>query len=326
LGGTFNKFQAIKAFARVAEHGGFTAAAEKLGTSASAVTKMVSRLETDLGTRLINRNSRSIMLTEYGELFYRRATRVISDLEDAERMVRDSSSTPQGQVRAIVPYSFGRVTLIPALDEFYRRYTSIDLDIQFNDNAVDLIKGGYDLAVRTGELPNSGLIRRVLLKTPMVTVASPEYLRRRGVPHTPDDLRRHNCIIGRRFGAEWQFNSDDGELAVSVDGNLRLDSGDAVREAAVYGLGIAHSTLWLFRKDIEAGSLVTILDDFQLDGVPVSVLYSAKRHLPAKVTTVIDFLVELTSGGEETIAHPGKRKARHLNAATQAHIQPSCRS
>lgn len=121
MAATFNKLQAIKAFTHVAEQGGFSATAEKLSTSASAVTKMISRLETNLGARLVNRNSRSIKLTEYGDTFYRRAARIVADLEDAERAVRESSSKPQGKVRAIVPYSFGRVTLVPALDGLFRR-------------------------------------------------------------------------------------------------------------------------------------------------------------------------------------------------------------
>jgi len=190
--------------------------------------------------------------------------------------------------------------------------------VQFSDNGVDLIKGGFDFAVRTGDLPDSGLIRRVLMKTPMVTVASPGYLAKRGLPQIPDDLRKHNCITGRRFGAEWRFRSDDGEFELSIDGNLRLDSGDAVREAAVCGLGIAHSTLWLFRKDIEVGSLVTVLDDFQLDGVPINSLSCE--------TPSTDFLVEVSGGTNEKTRNLGNENAGSSTRASKPHVRTRARA
>lgn len=296
MAATFNKLQAITTFTKVADEGGFSAAAVRLGTSASAVTKIISRLEQDLGARLFNRTTRSFTLTECGELYYERCVRMLAELADTESRMRDATSAAEGHVRVVMPYSFGRDTLIPALREFYRRYPSIVLDIRFKGSAVDLVKEGFDLAVRTGELPDSGLIRRVLLKTAMVTVASPDYLQKWGLPRTPQDLASHNCIIGRRVGTEWRYKKGGKLLTVSVDGNLYLDNGDGLRQAAIEGLGIANSTLWLFRRDIEEGRLVAILNDYDQEGVPLSVLYSAKQHLPARVKTVIDFLAELTSG------------------------------
>src|SRR5215470_9303741 len=156
-----NKLQAIKAFTYVAERRGFTAAAKKLGMSASAVTKGIARLEDELGTQLFNRTTRRIALTDYGQDFYERCTRILADLEDAESAMRESSASPRGRVRAIMPFSFGRVTFVPALPGFYQRYPDITLDLSFSDRAVDLIEDGYDLAVRTGDLTDSRLIRRV---------------------------------------------------------------------------------------------------------------------------------------------------------------------
>lgn len=302
-----NKLQAIAAFARVAEEGGFTAAAARLGTSVSNVTKIICRLEEDLGARLFNRTTRSLALTECGELYYQRCVRIMADIEEAEAVMRETTSTVEGQVRIVTPYSFGRDQLIPALPEFYRRYPSIALEMTFRGGEIDIVKEGFDLAIRIGELNDSGLIRRVLLRTPMVTVAAPSYLQRCGVPRTPNDLRAHNCIIGRRVGSEWHYHKDGRRISVPVSGNLHLDNSDGLREATVAGLGIGHASARLFGKDIEQGTLVTILDDHEQDGVPVSVLYSAKRHLPAKVTTVIEFLTELTRdsslpGPTETVA------------------------
>jgi DNA-binding transcriptional LysR family regulator len=290
-----NKLQAIKAFTNVAERRGFTAAAKRLGMSVSAVTKSIARLEDELGTQLFNRTTRRIALTDYGQDYYERCIRILADLEDAEAAMRESSASAKGRVRMVLPFSFGRVTLVPALPAFYARHPDITLDLSFSDRPVDLIEEGFDLAVRTGDLSDSRLIRRILTKGPMMTVAAPKYLAAHGTPETPEDLARHNCILGR-FGPEWSFKRKDGSVFdIRVDGNLSVWSGDAVREAAVAGLGIARSTRWLFRKDLEAGAVVSVLDEYAVDGVPVSVLYPAKRHMARKLAAVIDFLVDITS-------------------------------
>lgn len=290
-----NKLQAIRAFTHVAERRGFTAAAKKLGMSASAVTKSIARLEDELGTQLFNRTTRRIALTENGQEFYERCVRILAELEDAETSIRESSASPKGRVRMVMPFSFGRVTFVPALPRFYERYPDIILDVSFSDRAVDLIQEGFDMAVRTGELNDSRLIRRVLTKGPMLTVASPAYLAAHGRPKSPKDLARHNCILSR-LGPEWSFKGKDGgPIHVRVTGNVCMWSGDAVREAAVAGLGIARSTRWLFRKDLEAGAVVSVLEDYAVDGVPVSVIYPAKRHMARKLTAVIEFLSDIAS-------------------------------
>jgi DNA-binding transcriptional LysR family regulator len=198
-------------------------------------------------------------------------------------------------VRAVVPFSFGRVTLVPELPRFFARYPEIGLDISFSDEAVDLIAGGYDVAVRTGRIGDSRLTTRLLTRGPQVTFAAPAYLDRRGEPRTPQELRRHDCIVGR-FGPEWSFRDADGApFTVRVGGSLVIGSGDALREAAVAGVGIAQGTWWLVRKDLEAGALRPLLRDWAVtEGNPVSVLYPPQRHLPAKLRAFVDFLVEIT--------------------------------
>jgi len=288
-----NKLQAITVFTRVADEGGFTAAAARLGLSVSAVTKIILRLEAELEARLFHRTTRSLALTECGQLYYRCCQSIMAELDDAEAMMRTFNSKAEGQVRLVMPYSIGRDILIPALAEFYHRYPSIGLEMIFRGGEVDLVKEGFDLAIRIGNLSDSGLIRRVLLNTPMATVASPDYLQKSGIPGSPTDLLSHNCIVGRRVGAEWRYMQNGRRTSVMVSGNLYLDNSDAIREAAVAGLGIAHSSVRLFRRDLEQGTLVLILDEYEYDEVPVSVLYPDKKHLPAKVLTVIDFLEEL---------------------------------
>lgn len=289
-----NKFMALQIFARVAEEGGFTAAAAKLGISASAVTKAISRLEDELGAQLFTRTTRQINITDYGQEFYERCVTILADLEDAEAELRRGTAAPRGRLRVVLPFSFGRVTLMPELPRFVERHPDILLEIDFSDEGVDMIARGYDVAVRTGTISDSRLNTRVLTRGAQVTVASPAYLARHGTPDRPEDLINHNCIIGR-FGNEWTFRSSAGErFAVRVSGNCTINSGDALREAAVAGLGLVQGTWWLMRKDMKTGAVVPVLEDYADVGMPVSILYSANRHVPRKVRTFIDFLVEIT--------------------------------
>lgn len=292
-----NKFLALSVFTRVAENGGFTAAARKLGMSVSAVTKTITRLEDELGTQLFNRTTRQLSTTDYGQEFYERAVQILSDLEDAELALQRGNVASRGRVRAVVPHSFGRVTLVPELPAFLRKYPEISIDLSFSDSdkPVDLIAEGYDVAVRTGNISDSRLITRMLIRSPQVTVASPGYLKANGIPRTPQDLLQHNCITGNRSGPEWRFADAKGrEIIIHVKGNANLNSGDALREAAVAGLGIIRGTWWLVRKDLEQGHVQSILTDYAVDGAPISVLYPANRHLPAKVRAFLDFLVSIT--------------------------------
>lgn len=289
-----NKFMAIGMFVRVVECQGFTAAARHLGVSVSTVTKAIARLENELGTQLFNRNTRQVNTTDYGRDFYERCVQILADLEDAETVLKSRNVAAEGRVRAVVPFSFGRVTLVPALPAFCEAYPNISVELSFSDGSVDLVAEGYDVAVRTGEINDSRLTTRLLTRGTQVTVASPGYLRRHGTPKSPADLKQHNCIVGR-FGPEWEFLDKRGKrITVRVSGNAVINSGDALRESAVAGLGIMQGTYWLVRKDLESGALKPILSDYAPEGAPISVLYLAKRNLPRKVRVFLDFIIELT--------------------------------
>jgi DNA-binding transcriptional LysR family regulator len=291
--GKMNKFLALTVFTRVAENGGFTAAARKLSMSVSAVTKTITRLEDELGTQLFNRTTRQLSTTDYGQEFYERAVRILADLEDAELALQRGNVASRGRIRAVVPLSFGRVTLVPELPAFLKKYPEISVDLSFSDSdrPIDLIAEGYDVAVRTGNISDSRLITRLLLRSPQVTVASPQYLKSNGVPRTPED----NCITGNRSSPEWRFvDGNRREIIISVKGNVNINSGDALREAAVAGLGIIRGTWWLVRKDLEQGAVRSVLTDYGVEGAPISMLYPANRHLPAKVRVFLDFLVSIT--------------------------------
>jgi DNA-binding transcriptional LysR family regulator len=289
-----NKFMAIGVFVRVVESQGFTAAARNMGISVSTVTKAIARLENDLGMPLFNRTTRQVNTTDYGRDFYVRCVQILADLEDAETVLRSRNVAAEGRVRAVVSFSFGRVTLVPALPAFYEKYPKIIVDLSFSDGSVDLVAEGYDVAVRTGKITDSSLTTRLLTRGPQVTAASPQYLKIHGTPALPDDLKNHNCIVGR-FGPAWSFRDKQGErITVRVAGNAIINSGDALREAAVAGLGIIQGTYWLVRKDLESGALVKILCDHEIEGAPISILYLAKKHLPRKVRVFLDFIIALT--------------------------------
>ena len=289
-----DRFQALQIFRTVVEQGSFTAAARKLNMSPSAATKNITSLELHLGAQLLNRSTRSIALTDHGRSFYDATVAILSRLQDAETGVRDANSVARGLVRIVMPPSFGRVTFTPELPVFLDENPGISLDVHFSDKPVDMIKEGFDLAVRSREQDDSQLIQRILHRGPMVTVASPTYLARHGEPKNPQDLSGHRCITGI-FGSEWRFRTtDDSEERIQIKSAVSLRSGDNVREGAVAGVGIAQSTWWLFRKDLAEGRLVRILEPFECAAVPISVFYPAKRNMPRKVSMVIDFLLRIS--------------------------------
>jgi DNA-binding transcriptional LysR family regulator len=292
-----NKFNDMIAFARVAELGSFTAAAKALAISTSAVTKSVGRLEEELGVQLLHRTTRALHLTESGTVYYERCVKLLNELEEAEAEIREANAAPTGLVRICLPPSFGRTTLVPALGGFFERYPGVKLEVNLKGQTANPLEGGYDLTVHSGRLADSGLINRLLIRGPQKTVASPAYVERYGLPQRPEDLLMHNCIVGG-FGPAWSFRAPGGgSEIVKVSGALTTDSGDVLREASVNGIGIAHATWWIFREDLKAGRLVSLLEPYETEADPISVVFPANRRIPAKVRALVDFLLELSRGG-----------------------------
>lgn len=288
-----NKLLTMLSFVRVAESGSFTAAAAQLGVSVSAVAKAVTRLEEDLGVQLLVRTTRRLALNDDGREFFVRCQRILNEIEDAESAVRGARERPRGRLRIALPTMFGRLTFLPHVAEFNARYPEILLDVSFEDRRVNLIERGLDLAVLVGELDDSNYLTRLLHRGPRVTAASPAYLERFGEPKTPDDLARHNCIVNN-FGPDWNFSLRGRVVPVTVRGNLVVTGGEAMREAALLGLGIAQSNGWTFRHDLAAGTLRPLLEAFAVEGRPLSIVYPPTRHVPSKLRVMIDFLVAIT--------------------------------
>ena len=298
------------AFVRVAESGSFTAAAAQLGISVSAVAKAVARLEEDLGTQLLARSTRRLALNDDGRDFYSRCQQILNDIEDAEASVKGARETPKGRLRVVLPVLFGRLTFLPRVADFNRLYPDIVLDVSFDDRPADLIERGLDLAVQVGNLKDSRYLTRVLNHGPRITAASPDYLARHGEPRTPADLDGHNCIVSS-FGPTWVFNDRGHRLELPVRGNLVVTGGDALREAVLLGLGIAQSNWWTLRHDLARGTLKPLLEEYAVEGRPISVVYPPTRHVPRKLRAMIDFLVEITrlpsAAARPTRASRGKR-------------------
>jgi DNA-binding transcriptional LysR family regulator len=293
-----NKFQDILSFVRVAELGGFTAAARALSSSTSAVTKSVTRLEEGLGVQLLHRTTRRMHLTEYGAEYYERCRQILIDLDEAEGSIKEANIAPSGPVRIALPPSFGRMTVIPALPEFYERYPNVVLDLCLKNQTANPIEGGFDLVVHSGRLADSRLINRILVRGAQKTVASPAYIDRHGKPETPADLAGHSCITGG-FGPNWHFRNRDGnDEVVRVSGCLTTDSGDILREAAITGLGISQATWWLFRDEMRRGLLVPLLEEYEIEADPIAIVFPANRRTPAKVRAVVDFLLKITRSNQ----------------------------
>lgn len=289
-----NKQLALRCFIAASEHRNFTAAAAHLGVSISSVTKSIAGLEADLSCRLMNRTTREVALTEVGRAYLARCKRILADLDEADAMARDAAGMPQGNLRVLVPNSFGRVTLIPALEGFRSQYPEIQLELNFGDDMHGLLNQRYDIVVGTADLVDSNLVTRVLVASKLVTVAAPAYLARAGRPLLPEELKGHDCIIGPESGA-WRFgDGQKGHVLHPVSGTLVVRNGDCMREAAVCGLGVAQGTWFLFRKDIEAGRLETLLEDHEVESAPVRVVHQGGRYLTRSLRLFLDFLVDIT--------------------------------
>jgi DNA-binding transcriptional LysR family regulator len=313
-----NKFLAMMTFVRVADSGSFTSAAAQLGVSVSAVAKTIARLEEDLKTQLLLRSTRRFALTDDGREYYTRCQQILSDIEDAEASLTQARASPKGRLRMVLPVLFGRLTFLPHVAEFSAQYPELMLDVSFDDQPVDLIERGLDLAVQVGDLSDSRCLTRALNRGPRVTAASPAYLERHGEPRTPGDLTTHNCVVNNTRTV-WSFHDGGRLIQVPIRGNLFVTGGDALREAALLGLGIVQSNYWSLRHDLKTGSLKMLLQGYAVEGAPISILYPPMRHVPRKVRLMIDFLVEISRlSPEEEAASKQIARSTRDPAATEA--------
>jgi DNA-binding transcriptional LysR family regulator len=277
----------VLAFVRVVETGAFSRAAERMGMAKSIVSRRVARLEEQLGARLLTRSAQGAQPTDVGQAYFERAANILAELEAAEEVVAEATTQIAGPIRLTAPLSFGVQYLAPALAEFAADHPKVELDISFDDRNVDLIAGGYDLAVRMGALRDSSLIARKIAPSRRVPVASPAYLDRMGRPDHPRNLVRHDVLL---YGNEqWRFRVGKGWENVRVQPRLRADNGEMLRAAAIAGLGICILPSFIAAPALASRELEPLLRDYPLEeGALHAVMPS--RATTARVRALVDFL------------------------------------
>lgn len=290
-----DRFQAYTVFSQVVESGSFSRAAAKLELSTTAVSRQVADLENHLQTRLLNRTTRRLSLTESGKAFHARCVQLLHDLEEAEREASSAAVQPRGTLRLTSSVNFGMRYLAPEIVRFKAAHPEMKFDVQLSDRVVDLVEEGFDLAVRIGATGGEHLVARRLGETRIVPCASPGYLRERGVPRTPEDLARHDCFTYEYVSprGEWRYLDRDGsERRVRFGGSLHSNNGDLLAEAAARGGGIVLEPGFIVGPEIRAGRLVPLLQEYAVPPLPIYAVYPSRRHLSAKVRVFVDFLVE----------------------------------
>jgi len=294
-----DQLEGMRLFTRVVETGSFSEAARKLDLEPSSVSRAIAALEDRLRVRLIQRTTRRLNLTEAGQLFYERAAAILQDVEAAHLALTDLEGRPRGTLRVSVPLAFGNMQGLPAVFEFLERYPEMRVDMTFTDHFVDLVQDGQDVAIRVGLMDSSSLMARKLVDNRRVVCASPAYLKRHGTPRTPQDLARHNCLVrnpntGR--GGEWRFTGAGGEESVTVSGTFHSNSAEALRQAALRGLGVICVSTWIVGEDLRSGAFRTVLDGFEARpsaaDATIYAVYPHNRHLSPKVRAFIDHLAQ----------------------------------
>jgi DNA-binding transcriptional LysR family regulator len=279
----------VLSFVRVVETGAFSRAAERMGMSKSILSRRVARLEEQLGARLLTRSAQGAQPTDVGQAYYERAAHVLVELEAAEEVVAEAVTQVAGPLRISAPLSFGVMHLAPALAEFAQAHPKVELDISFDDRPVDLVGGGFDLAVRIGSLKDSALVARRIAPVRKVPAASPAYLEAKGRPEHPRDLGRHDILL--YSNEQWRFRVGERWEYVRGHTRLRADNGEMLRAAAEAGLGICILPSFIAAAAFEAGTLEPLLRDYPLEEAGLYAVMPPGRATTARVRALVDFLV-----------------------------------
>lgn len=289
-----DRLTSMAVFVRAVEKGGFTAAAAEFGLSATMVGLHVRALEERMGGRLLNRTTRRQSLTEIGQAYYERCKQILADVEVAEAAATHAQASPHGRLRISAPVTFGVHRLMPALAEYLARCPQVEVDVDLSDRVRDLIDEGFEVAIRIGALADSGLVARELMPYRMAVAASPAYLKVHGTPHVPADLAQHNCLgfASWRHVDEWRFQGGGVDATVSVRRNLRANNGEALRMAALAGIGVIMQPEILLAEDVAAGRLVRLLENCKAPEKPMHLIYLPDRAPSAKLRSFIEFAVE----------------------------------
>lgn len=283
----------LEVFARVIATGSMSMAARDLGLSPAVVSKRIKRLEDRLGTRLLQRTTRQISLTEAGQGFHQRILAVLAGIEEAETYASGRSSEVSGTLKISAPTSFGRMHIAPHLKAFMDAHPDLAIQLVLSDEFTDIVGGGFDLAIRIAELTDSTLVARRLASVRRLLCASPDYITAHGMPQGIDDLKRHRCLPAHNHDV-WRLEGPQGTLNIRPEGMLITNSSEVIREAVIAGLGIALRSTWDIGEELKGGRLVQVLPAYEgSHNVALSAVYPSRQFLPAKVRLFIDYLAEL---------------------------------
>jgi len=294
-----DRLDAMQAFARVVEAGSFTKAAETLQVSKTTVTQLVQQLEARLRVKLLNRTTRKVALTADGAVYYERVVRLLAEIDDAETSLSSASAVPRGRLRVDVPSPFARMILVPALPDFHARYPDIQFDMGVSDRIIDLIGEHVDCVVRGGEITEQSLVARRVGDLRLGIYASPAYLQRNGVPRHPSELEgtQHRIVgfLSARTGRTLQSAMQRGDERLVPNGRhiLAVDDGNAYLAAGLAGLGVLWLPDYMAKAAVQAGELVPLFEDWQLETMPMYVAYPPNRHVSAKLRVFIDWVAAL---------------------------------
>jgi DNA-binding transcriptional LysR family regulator len=294
-----NDFSNIELFARTIEAGSFSELGRRLHMAPSSISRQINALEKELGARLLQRTTRKISLTEAGQIYYERISKILSDLDEARQAISQLQAEPKGILRINAAIPFGERKLVPVIPEFLDQYPDVQVDLTLEDRAIDLVKERVDLAIRIGKLDDSSIVARKLADNRFVVCSSKQYFKAHGQPRTPEELSQHNCLINKNIynSNTWQFRKNNSTKDITVTGNFQTNTGGSVYRAMLSHLGIAVFPTWFIGEEIKQGLLQTVLEDYEvtlpaLTQSGVYALYPAGQYLPPKVRVFIDYLIE----------------------------------
>ncbi len=283
-------WEGVTEFVAVAETDSFTQAAKRLGISTAQVSRQVSALETRLATKLFHRTTRKVSVTEAGQIYFQHCRQVLDGLADAERAITNLHSTPRGKLRITAPVIYGEKTIAPLVNDFVLRYPELEVQLNLTNRTLDLVAEGYDLAVRMGTLESSSLMARRLATRTQYVCASPQYLARRGTPHSLSELDNHNCLQGSQD--HWRFQESNKARSLRIKGNLSCGSGWALLDAALKGVGIVQLPDYYVMPHLESGQLIALLTQNQQPDEGIWAVYPHNRHLSPKLRLLLDHLIQ----------------------------------
>jgi DNA-binding transcriptional LysR family regulator len=286
-----DRLESMSLVVTAVEEGSLSAAARRLNLPLATVSRKIAQLETHLRSRLLNRSTRQLTLTDAGQSYVAACRRILDEVSEAERAASGEYRAPKGDLTITAPIVFGRLHVLPITNAFLKSYPEINIRLVLADRVVNLLEDHIDLAVRIGELPDSSLFASRVGSIRHVVCASPAYLAERGVPKHPDDLRKHSCVTfeGLTAADGWRFRTDKSEQAVPVRSRLFVNTAEAAIDAAIAGVGITRALSYQVANAIETGSLRVVLEAFEPPPWPVNLVYAGSRLLPLKLRAFLDF-------------------------------------